>query len=123
LAQGSDVRRGRLAPWNGEATLDLTAPECVLTPARPPAAAFEASYRVRSPGRTAIEGSVRGHTTHDDELADLDPAPDLVRVAIPAGARFEVRLAAAGHVALWRTGVAVAGGTSFEDVTLPLEAE
>lgn len=123
LAQGADVRRAKLAPWHGEATLDLTRPETVMAAARPPAAAFEASYRVRSASGNALEVQVGGRTTFDDELADLDPAPELVRVAIPAGARYEVRLAAEGHVALWRTGVAVAGGTSFDDVTLPVASD
>lgn len=123
LAQGSDVRRATLAPWSGEATLDLTTPERVWGAARPPAAPFEASYRVRSSTGSALTVEVSGRTTFDDELVDLDPAPDLVRVAIPAGARFEVRLAAEGHVALWRTGVAVAGGRSLEGVTLPVASD
>jgi hypothetical protein len=118
LAQGPDVRRARRAPWSGEATIDLRSEESVLVPART-GAPFEASYRVRSAtgGSLAVEASV---TTLGEEPLDLDPSPDLVRVSLPAGARFEVRLSAEGHRALYRTGVAIAGGTSFEDVTLPV---
>jgi hypothetical protein len=122
LAQGSDVRRAQLAPWSGAATLDLRGDEHVLVPAPADTRPFEASFRVRAPDGRPLAVAVTVATL-GEEPADLDPAPDLVRVAIPAGARYEVRLAAAGHVALWRTGVAVAGGTSFEDVTLPVESE
>ena len=122
LAQGTDVRRARLVPWTGATTLDLRDAAHALEPAAKDTRPFAASFRVRAPdGRPlVVEATV---STLGEEPADLDPAPDLVRVAIPAGARYEVRLAAEGHVALWRTGVAEAGGTSFEDVTLPVESE
>jgi len=122
LAQGSDVRRARLSPWTGVTTLDLRTSEFVLVPAPKDTRPFEAGFRVRSADGRALD-AVATVATLGPEPADLDPAPDLVRVAIPAGARFEVRLAAEGHVALWRTGVAVPGGTSFEDVTLPVASE
>jgi hypothetical protein len=122
LFQGRGERRAHLAPWSGTLTLDLAAAGHVLVPAPAEARAFEATYRVRS--NTGQPLTVTAElTAHDHEPADLDPALELVRVAIPAGRRFEVRLSAEGHVALYRTGVAVAGGTSFEDVTLPVESE
>ena len=120
LAQGREVRRARHAPWSGELVLDLRDPAALVERAAQPAPPFELALRATdSRGEAlAVKASAR---TRGEPPADEDPSPDRVLLRFPAGARYEVALSAEGHHALYRAGLATAGGRTSEVVVFPRE--
>lgn len=119
LAQGRDVHRATLAPWERETTLDLTTPATRLVPERAERATVELRFRVRAAdgGALAAEASARAAGT---QLSDLDPAGSGVLFRVPEGARWEASFAAEGFTTLYRSGLA--GPTrpgAVEEIRLP----
>lgn len=120
LAQGRTARLGPLAPWEGEATLDLTSPATRLTPEDTVRrGTVELRFRVRAADGGALAAEARARAA-GTQLDDLDPAGSGVLFRIPEGARWEARFAAEGFTTLYRSGVAGdSRPATVEEIRLP----
>jgi hypothetical protein len=120
LAQGNEVRRARLEPWEGTRELDLAAPERLVRPRVERGEPVKLAFRLRTPEGEPL--AAKGHWLRpyaDKPPADEDPSPDGVAFSVPRGARYHLLFSADGHVSLGRIGRAGEPMREPEVVVLP----
>lgn len=116
LAQGEEIHRVALDPWEGTRNISLTDPETRIGPV--PDVPREIALRFTTLSDDGVALATSAHLRWPGPQREYeDPSPDRALFHVPHGERWEVGFAADGHVRTFRSGRA-SDEKSYETVVL-----